>query len=217
VHPAGFGDVNLCDRERVPQPILRTARLLMVPLADRHLEREIELDADPEVHRFLTGRTRTPDEVVSSHQRLLAAAERVDGLGHWAAFCSDGGARHPTAPGHEDGGDFVGIMMLPPADGSTVTVAELGYRLMRRFWRQGLATEASRGLLRHAFETAGQERVIAQTMTVNTGSRGVMRAAGLRYVRTFFPLFDDPLPGTELGEVEYEMTREMWRAHHTPA
>ena len=33
------------------------------------------------------------------------------------------------------------------------------------------------------------------------------------YVRTYFPPWDDPLPGAEeLGEVEYEMTRQMWRA-----
>ena len=31
-----------------------------------------------------------------------------------------------------------------------------------------------------------------------------------RAVRTYFPTFDDPLPGTDLGEVEYEMTRAMW-------
>lgn len=39
---------------------------------------------------------------------------------------------------------------------------------------------------------------------------GVMRAIGMRYVRTFHEQFEDPLPGTELGEVEYDMTREMW-------
>ena len=53
-------------------------------------------------------------------------------------------------------------------------------------------------------------RVIAQTMAVNTASRGVMSAAGLTYVRTYHPEFDDPLPGAEQGEVEYEITREDW-------
>jgi len=53
--------------------------------------------------------------------------------------------------------------------------------------------------------------VIAQTMSVNTASRHVMRAIGMRYVRTF-PSSDDPFPGTERGEVEYEITRDMWQA-----
>jgi hypothetical protein len=33
----------------VPQPILRTPRLVLEPLADRHVELEIELDSDAEV------------------------------------------------------------------------------------------------------------------------------------------------------------------------
>lgn len=188
----------------MPQPILRTARLSLVPLADRHLDLEVQLDADPEVLRYLYGRARTRAEVVTSHVRRIALGRAVDGLGYWMAFEHG----YPA-------GAFVGLMMLPPADGLEASgdpaQAELGYRLVRRFWRQGLASEASGALLRHAFETAGQHRVIAQTMAVNAGSRGVLEAVGLRYVRTFHPAWDEPLPGTELGEVEYEMTREMWR------
>jgi RimJ/RimL family protein N-acetyltransferase len=195
----------------MPQPILRTARLLLVPLADRHLGLETELDADPEVLRYIWGRARTAEEVLDSHARRMAAAEPVDGLGYWTAFGSDGGS---AAPEREADGEFVGLMMLPPAHGpdqdDDPTVSDLGYRLRRSHWRRGLASEASRALLRHAFETVGQRRVIAQTMAVNRGSRCVMEAIGMRYVRTYFPSWDDPLPGAESGEVEYEMTRAMW-------
>ncbi|MFI1994777.1 GNAT family N-acetyltransferase [Actinoplanes sp. NPDC020271] len=198
------------------QPTLRTERLLLVPLQDHHFDLEVELDADPEVLRHLWGRARTRDEVVGSHAERMALGGKVDGLGYWMAFGTDGGRRGSSAPETEAGAEFVGLMMLPPAHGDDQpddpTVAELGYRLARRYWRQGLATEASRALLRHAFETVGQSRVFAQTMAVNTGSRGVMESIGMRYVRTFHPLWDDPLPGAEAGEVEYEMTRAMWTA-----
>ena len=196
----------------MPQPILRTARLLLVPLADRHLDLEIRLDSDPEVLRYISGRARSRDEVVTSHARRMALADKVDGLGYWMAFGSDAGTR----PEREDEGEFVGLMMLPPAHGpdqpDDPTVCDLGYRLVRSHWRRGLASEASRELLRHAFDTIGQSRVIAQTMAVNAGSRGVMAAIGMRYVRTYFPLWDEPLPGADQGEVEYEITREMWAA-----
>lgn len=141
-------------------------------------------------------------------------ADEVEGLGYWVAFAADADVCRPTPPQHEDEGDFIGLVMLPPAHGPDQppdpTDADLGYRLVRRYWRRGLASEASRALLRHALETVGQERVIAQTMAVNTASRGVMESIGMRYVRTHFPSWDDPLPGADSGEVEYEMTRAMW-------
>jgi len=177
---------------RVTQPELRTDRLHLVPLADSHLDLEVELDSDPLVLRYLYGRARTREEVASSHLERMALGRKVDGLGYWVAF----------AP------RFVGLMMLPPA--TSPGECELGYRLVRRYWGQGLASSASRALLRHAFEAAGQRRVFAQTMAVNTGSRRVMEAVGMRYVRTFHEPWDDPLPGTSEGEVEYEITREMF-------
>lgn len=50
-----------------------------------------------------------------------------------------------------------------------------------------------------------------ETMGVNTASRRVMERSGLRYVRTFHFEWDDPLPGTEHGEVEYEILRSDWQ------
>ena len=192
----------------MPQPILRSDRLLLVPLADEHLELEVKLDSDPEVLRYLFGRARPREEVVEAHAQRMAEGRMVDGLGYWVAFRDD---RPPSRQRDED---FVGLMMLPPSHGEHKPdepgVAELGYRLMRRHWRQGYASEASRLLLRYAFETAGQHRVIAQTMAVNAGSRGVMTAIGMRHVRTFHPHWNDPLPGSDQGEVEYEITHTDW-------
>ncbi|GAA1612513.1 GNAT family N-acetyltransferase [Actinoplanes couchii] len=177
------------------RPTLHTERMRMVPLSDEHLELEVELDADPEVLRFLYGRARSRDEVLESHTKRLVAGDRGDGLGYWMAFGPDG--------------EFIGLMMLPPKP--EPGAAELGYRLSRRVWRRGYASEASRELLRYAFEEAGQTRVVAETMTINAGSRAVMEKVGLRYVRTFFPDLP-PIPGSDQGEVEYAITREQWLA-----
>jgi hypothetical protein len=63
----------VCDRCRVPQPILRTARLLLVPLAGRHLGLEARLDSDPEVLRYLDRRARSRDEVGEQYAYLQVA------------------------------------------------------------------------------------------------------------------------------------------------
>lgn len=182
------------------QPTLRTARLVLEPLSDDHLADEVELDADPEVMRYL-GRPRTREQVVAQHAKRLAIAGRVPGLGFWA--------------GRLDG-TFVGWWILEPPDrpdqGPVEGQAELGYRLLRRYWRQGLASEGSRELIRYGFADLGLRRIFAETMAVNAGSRATMRSVGMRYVRTFRMDFDEPLAGAEEGEVEYALTREEWLA-----
>jgi RimJ/RimL family protein N-acetyltransferase len=188
------------------QPTLHTGRIRLVPLADEHLEYEIELDSDPEVMRYLgDGKPRTRADVEVVHRRRLAAASRVPGLGYWVGFID-------SAEDHDGG--FVGWWILGPPErpdqGPVEGQAELGYRVLRRHWRQGLASEGARELIRYGFEDLGLTRIFAETMAVNTASRATMAAAGMAYVRTFHLDFDEPLPGTELGEVEYAITRERW-------
>jgi RimJ/RimL family protein N-acetyltransferase len=190
----------------VPQPVLRTDRLVLVPLADDHLDLEIELDSDPEVLRYLSPRARTAEETVANHARRLRQGREVDGLGMWMAFLDDGRAR--------DAATFVGLFMLTPTHGPSQPQlpgwADLGYRIRRDRWRQGFAREGSVALLRHGFQTARLERVIAQTMAVNAGSRAVMSSVGLSFVRSFSEDYDDPVAGHEQGEVEYAITRTQW-------
>jgi RimJ/RimL family protein N-acetyltransferase len=80
----------------------------------------------------------------------------------------------------------------------------------------GHAAEGARALIRNAFTDLGTQRVFAQTMAVNTRSRRVMDRAGLRYLRTFHLQWDDPIPATEHGEVEYELLREDWLQESEP-
>jgi RimJ/RimL family protein N-acetyltransferase len=184
------------------QATLYTDRIRLVPLSDEHFEHEVELDSDPEVMRYLgNGTARSRDEVELLHRRRLAAANRVSGLGFWAGFVE---------------GQFVGWWILEPPDradqGSTNAQAELGYRLLRRHWRKGLASEGARELIRYGFEDIGLDRIFAETMAVNAATRATMAAVGMQRVRTFHMHWEAPLAGSELGEVEYAIWRQEWRA-----
>jgi len=86
----------------VAQQTLHTARLTLVPLADAHLQWEVELDSGPEVMRYLSVRASTREEVVAGHARRMAAARKVDGLGFWVGLLDD---------------EFVGWWTLQPAHG----------------------------------------------------------------------------------------------------
>jgi RimJ/RimL family protein N-acetyltransferase len=183
----------------IPRPVLETRRLELVPLTDEHLALEIELDSDPEVLRYLDPRAQTPAEVESAHRRRMAIAQEVVGLGFWVGFVA---------------GEFVGWWTLQPPHGPDQPIvrgeADLGYRLLRRWWRHGLASEGSRELLRHGFDDVALNRIFAQTLASNRGSRAVMGSIGMTYVRSFSSNTKDPLPGIELGEVEYAITRQQW-------
>ena len=201
------------------QPTLVTERLQLVPLSDAHLDLEIELDSDPVVMRYLTGKASSRADVERAHQRRLAAAREIPGLGFWVGFRNDPQADDTHADQLRDD-QFVGWWILQPPHGpdqpKVPGEADLGYRLLRPHWRRGYATEGARELIRYGFEDLALNRIFAQTMASNTASRATMSACGLRFVRGFISTdpYDELVPGAELGEVEYEITRDSWHHRH---
>jgi RimJ/RimL family protein N-acetyltransferase len=177
------------------RPHLLTPRLELRPLKADDSDLLVELDGDPDVMEFLTGRRTEPQEVIEVWMpRRTDPAHDALGLGYWSAF--------------EDG-VFVGWFCLTPTGEAG---AELGYRLRKRAWGRGLATEGAARLLEHGFGTAGLDRIWAETMAVNIRSRAVLHRLGLRHVRTDIRQWDDPLPGADLGEVVYELTAAQFAA-----
>jgi RimJ/RimL family protein N-acetyltransferase len=198
--------------EYVPVRVfLETDRLVLRRFTEEDVDNIVELDGDPEVMRYLTGGRPTPRETVRDViiPQWLAYYERYEGFGFWAAI-------------EKATGEFIGWFHFrpPPAgrapEGITRDGIELGYRLRRSAWSKGYAPEGSRALIRKGFTELGVERVYAQTMTVNTGSRRVMEKAGLRYLRTFRQNWPEPIPGDEHGEVEYALTKAEWEAAELP-
>jgi RimJ/RimL family protein N-acetyltransferase len=49
-------------------------------------------------------------------------------------------------------------------------------------------------------------------MAVNRASRRVLEKAGLTHVGAVRRRWPEPLPGSELGEVKYEIARDAWEA-----
>jgi RimJ/RimL family protein N-acetyltransferase len=183
------GQAELTDTESVSEwaafGSLRTARMRLDPLTLDHIDLLVGLDSDPEVMRYINGGK-------PSSRREVEATVRAH-LGYrWAAFT-------------DRESDFVGWFSMRPAGDRTY---DLGYRLRRQYWDQGLAVEGSMLLIDLAFKRLGPDRVRADTMAVNERSRRVMEKCGLRYVRTFHLEWDEPIAGTDAGDVEYEIRRD---------
>jgi RimJ/RimL family protein N-acetyltransferase len=161
-----------------------TERMVLRPVTLDDVDALVALDGDPEVMRYLSGGRPTPrDEVIDTIRENIHC--------RWIA------ARRPT-------NDFVGWFGLVPTGSAEYAI---GYRLRRATWGCGLATEGARALIALAFTELGAHRICAETMAVNLRSRRVMERCGMRHVRTFHLEWHDPIPGTEFGEVEYELLR----------
>jgi RimJ/RimL family protein N-acetyltransferase len=174
-----------------------TVRLRLRPLGMGDLDALVALHNDPEVMRYLS-RKPVPRETVEGQLRSGRW-----GAGYWAADRLVDDA-------------FLGWFALRSDPARDPVERELGYRLARTAWGRGVATEGATALVAAAFADGDAEppvgRVRAQTMAVNLGSRRVMEKVGLRHVRTWHEHWDDPLPGTEEGEVEYAVTRAEWQS-----
>jgi RimJ/RimL family protein N-acetyltransferase len=86
---------------------------------------------------------------------------------------------------------------------------ELGYWIGKPFWGRGLIPEASRALLRYAFETLGMQRIWCGHYDGNDKSRRVQEKLGFAYHHTTEGLEISLLGEVRTGHVML-MTREAW-------
>lgn len=179
---------------------LVTDRLVLRRFTASDVDLLVDLGSDPEVMRYLDRNPPTRDEIERSIlPEILESYQRDPRFGRWAAL-------------ERQSGEFLGRFGLGIADTGIPCSLSLGYRLRRSVWGRGMATEGGRALTDRAFAEFGARRVRAQTMAVNRASRRVMEKCGMRHIRTFHEHFEDPLPGTEHGEVEYEILYDDWLA-----
>lgn len=171
--------------------VLQTAALTLSPCRPADRADFIELELDPEVMHFLNG--GPVDHEKTDPKDVTFLMPRGTEPCVW------------TARRTVDG-DFVGWFCL---FAESETLAEIGYRLRRKHWGQGLATQGASALVDWGFRCAGYDRITACTLAVNRGSRRVMEKLGMSHVRTV-PFESGPLPGSEHGEVWYELTRPGW-------
>ena len=87
--------------------------------------------------------------------------------------------------------------------------AELGYWVGVPYWGRGIAPEASREMLRHAFEDLGFNRVWCGYYDGNEKSKRVQEKLGFRYQWT-----NDNVPVPQMGETRRGnvnlLTKEEW-------
>src|SRR5262245_40898695 len=148
--------------------MIETQRLILRPLSSNDLDELAAINADPEAMRYIgNGKPQSREQTQIRLDAILVHHEQH----HFGLF----------AMVEKVTDAFVGFCGLQYLDNTSEI--EVGYRLARRFWGRGLATEAARACLHYGFEQLGLERIVAVIQPANLPSKSVVKKIGLNYIK----------------------------------
>src|SRR6266446_8223674 len=148
--------------------ILETDRLFLREYVEEDAEAFFKLNSDPEVLRFV------PDKRllnVEQARQILIDHPIADylkyGFGRGACILKNTGEQI----------GFAGLKYL-----EELGEVDVAYRLLPKYWGQGLATEAALAAVRFGFADLDLKRIIGLVMPENIASVRVLEKTGLCYV-----------------------------------
>jgi len=198
--PAGKLDGGIFTMAGRPQPRrLVTQRLILRPWQE----------ADRAPFRALNG-----DPEVMEHFPQPLSAERSDAImDAWQAHVAEHGWGFWAVERTLDGA-FIGAVGIATATfpAHFTPAVEIGWRLLKPYWRKGYTLEAARESLRFGFEELRLPEIVAFTLPANLPSRGVMERLGM----SRDPADDFEHPSVEAGHpmrhhVLYRLRAAAWR------
>ena len=152
----------------LPGRIIRTARLMLLPVGLENLPELVRLKADPRVFGFMLHGVRSPERTREELEDDIDFWE-ARGYGTWAVHLMQ----------DESFLGITGLMERP--DGRGIA---LRYALWPEVRGQGYAREAARAALEFGHR-AGLRRIIAVARETNHPSRAVLGELGMREVGEF--------------------------------
>jgi ribosomal-protein-alanine N-acetyltransferase len=152
--------------------ILNTERLVLRHLEPGDLASLYALYRDPEIRRYYPDGTRTYEETRQELEWFLHGHPRRPELGLWATV-------------ERSTGEFLGRCGLLPWHIEGTDEVEVAFMIKKERWREGFATEAARGIIRHAHDVLGLRRLVCLVMPGNAASAGVATKVGMSFEREF--------------------------------
>jgi RimJ/RimL family protein N-acetyltransferase len=181
--------------------LLTTSRLRLEPFTEGHLAGLNKMNSDPEVMRYLSsGRPETLEETRAIIERVAKRWKEI-GYSWWALI-------------ERETEELIGAGAVQNLRRESTSVPELacpleiGWRLRRDRWGQGLATEAARAMGDFAFGELKARELLAVCDPANTASANVMKRLGMQElgIQRWY--------GKDL--LTYRIEAEQWVGHQTP-
>jgi RimJ/RimL family protein N-acetyltransferase len=178
-------------------PTLTTERLVLRPFVHEDLARLAEVHAEESFWWYPLRGGMSMEQTTGFLVRTIERYE-TDGFGIEAVLDRRSGTMIGWAG-----------LAVPHFLPEILPAVEVGWRLSRSFWGQGLATEAGEAALQWGFTGGGLERIVSIYEPENVASGKVMEHLGLTpYLTTTHP---------ERGEtmIVTELTRAQWQARQS--
>jgi RimJ/RimL family protein N-acetyltransferase len=136
-----------------------------------HVDGLFAMNSDPEVMRYITGRPQSREETLAA---IASVQERWNAVGYsWWSLVE-------LASGDVVGaGCIQNLRRTEAPEPDLGCPLEIGWRLRRDRWRQGLASEAAKAMAGFAFDSLAALELYAVCSPQNTASAGVMRRLGM--------------------------------------
>lgn len=155
-----------------PVVTLETPRLILRRWREEDVAPMAAVNGDPEVMRWIR------DGSVRDEQQTRGAVQAWES--EWESRGFGLFAVEIRATGELAG--FTGLS-VPEFLPEVLPAVEVGWRLGRSHWGQGLATEAAAAAVRFGFEDRGLERIVSIAQVGNGASERIMTKLGMRPVR----------------------------------
>ncbi|NIB82521.1 N-acetyltransferase [Streptococcus pseudopneumoniae] len=177
-------------------PIVETERLLLRPVTLNDAEAMFDYASDKDNTRY----TFSTNQNVEETKNNIAQFYLANPLGRWGIEL-------------KDNGKFIGTIDLHKID-PVLKKAAIGYIINKKYWNQGLTTEANRAVIELAFEKIGMNKLIALYDKDNPASGKVMEKSGMRFSHEeAYACMDQHEKGRIVTRVHYVLTKEDYFAN----
>jgi [ribosomal protein S5]-alanine N-acetyltransferase len=152
-----------------------TERLILREIIPSDMDGMFELDSDPEVHKYLGNKPVTDREQIINVINSIRQQYTDNGIGRWAII-------------DKKTNDFIGwtgLKFVTDLTNNHQNYYDLGYRLIKKYWRQGIATETAIISLNYAFEQLKAKEVYAMADCENDSSNKILKKVGLNFIEKF--------------------------------
>ncbi|MEU3525851.1 GNAT family N-acetyltransferase [Streptomyces sp. NPDC038707] len=151
---------------------LETPRLVLRRWREEDVAPMAAIHADPEVMRWIRDGSVRDEQQTRDGIQAWEREWEAQGFGLFAVEIRSTGEL----------AGFTGLS-VPRFLPEVLPAVEVGWRLGRPHWGQGLATEAAAAAVRFGFEERGLERIVSIAQVGNDASERIMTKLGMRPVR----------------------------------